>query len=200
MRRRREIMDHLLDWGREGLQLIALALVPVLATWAALASWRSRSLSRAQAATSAGIDVVLLLSLVVIGVLGLRLGRGLPGGFEQWNLVPFRDLARSLDGRPWGLQPAVAGLLANLALFVPFGMAFALRFRNRSWRTLLVLTAAISIGVELWQAVTATGRSSDVTDVVMNTVGGLTGFAMARTLFGGARRPHVVPSARPSRD
>jgi|SRR5688572_8139299 glycopeptide antibiotics resistance protein len=192
-------MEHLFDWGREGLQLIALALVPVLATWAALASWRSRSVSRAQAATSASIDVLLLLSLVVIGVLGLRLGRGLPSGFEQWNLVPFRDLARSLDGRPWGLQPAVAGLLANLGLFVPFGIAFALRFRQRSWRTLLVLTAAISIGVELWQAVTATGRSSDVTDVVMNTAGGLTGFAMGRTLVDRARKRQVTPLAGPSR-
>lgn len=190
-------MEHLLDWGREGLLLIGLALVPVIATWAVLTARRSRHGSRAQAATSASIDVVVLSSLIVIGVLGLRLGRGLPAGFEQWNLVPFRDLARALDGRPWGIQPAFAGLLGNLALFIPWGLAFSLRFRERSWRTLLVLTSAISIGVEIWQAVTATGRSSDVTDVVMNTAGGLAGFAMGRLLFRRATRAQATP-IRPS--
>ena len=184
-------MEHLLDWGREALLLIGLALVPVIATWAVLVWWRSRHRPWPQAAASAGIDVVLLLSLIVIGVLGLRLGRGLPGGFEQWNLVPFRDLARSLDGRPWGFGPAVAGLLGNLALFIPWGFAFALRFRRASWATLLVLTAAISTGVELWQAVTATGRSSDVTDVVMNTVGGLIGFGIGRMLLRQGSRPQA---------
>ena len=63
-------------------------------------------------------------------------------------------------------------LAGNFLLFVPWGLLFALRFRDRSWRTMLALTLAISLGIELWQALTATGRSSDVTDIVVNTAGG----------------------------
>jgi glycopeptide antibiotics resistance protein len=43
-------------------------------------------------------------------------------------------------------------------------------------------TFAMSVGVELWQAATATGRSSDVTDIVVNTAGGLVGFALGRAV------------------
>ncbi len=197
-------MAHLIEWGREALLLVALASVPVIATWVVLVGWRSRHATRRQSAASATIDVAFLLTLVVIAVLGLRPGLGLPGGFEQWNLVPFRDLARALDDRPWGIQPAVVGLLGNLLLFLPFGLVFALRFRRPGWRAMLVLTLAIAIGVELWQALTATGRSTDVTDVIMNTAGGMLGFAIGRAVprrgarieaASGAPRPTVSPHA-----
>ena len=197
-------MAHLIDWGREALLLVALASVPVIATWIALVGWRSRHAPRRHAAASATIDVAFLLSLVVIGVLGLRPGLGLPGGFEQWNLVPFRDLARALDGRPWGMQPAVVGLLGNLLLFLPFGFVSAVRFRRLTWPAMFALALAIAVGVELWQALTATGRSSDVTDVIMNTAGGMLGFAIWRALprrrprtraASGAAQPTASPHA-----
>lgn len=110
--------------------------------------------------------------------------------------MPFRDLARSLDGRPWGLRPALVGVLGNVALFVPWGFFFAFRFRGESWRTLLVVTVAMAVGVEIWQAVTATGRSSDVTDVLTNTAGGLLGFAIGRLLL--RLRPGPAPASSPS--
>jgi hypothetical protein len=56
---------------------------------------------------------------------------GLPAGFQQWNLIPFHDLARALDGRPWGLAPAEAEVVANVAALVPWGFVVALRSRQR---------------------------------------------------------------------
>ena len=69
---------------------LTVALVPAAILWAVLTARRSRTRSVARAAFSAGVDVGLLLSIALICVVGLRPGRGLPGGFEQWNLVPFR--------------------------------------------------------------------------------------------------------------
>lgn len=176
----RATMDHLIDWGRGTFVLFGIASAAAVAVWVPLALWRSRTASRRAAVASAAVDMALGLSLIAIGIAGLRPGIGLPGGFEQWNLVPFRDLARAIDGRPWGLAEAVVGVVGNLVLFVPWGFLFALRFRDRSWRTLLVVTLVIAVSVELWQAVTATGRSSDVTDIVVNTAGGLVGYGLGR--------------------
>ena len=175
-------VDYLLERGSETLLVLALALVPAAILWAVLTARRSRTRSVSRAALSAGVDVGLLLSIALICVVGLRPGRGLQGGFDQWNLVPFRDLARAIDGRPWGLQPAAAGVAANVAVFVPWGLFFALRFRRTRWWRFLGLTLAISAAIEVWQAISATGRSSDVTDIVTNTAGGLIGYTTARGL------------------
>jgi hypothetical protein len=107
-------MDYLIGWGLATSLLFGAASVLALAALVALALWRSRTASRRVAVASAAVDVALVLALVAIAVAGLRPGLGLPGGFEQWNLVPFRDLARAIDGRPWGLGPAVVGVVGNL--------------------------------------------------------------------------------------
>jgi glycopeptide antibiotics resistance protein len=191
-------MDHLIDWGRGSVLLFGSASAVAFAVWIALALRRSRTASRRLAIASAAVDVALVLSLVAIGVAGLRPGIGLPGGFEQWNFVPFRDLARAIDGRPWGLATAVVGVVGNLVLFVPWGFIFALRFPSRSWRTLLVVTLVMAVGVELWQAVTATGRSSDVTDIVVNTTGGLIGYGLGRVAVRASARQRSSASASAS--
>ena len=180
-------MDYLLLRGSEAVLVLTVALVPAAILWAVLTARRSRTRSMARAAISAGIDVGLLLSIALICVVGLRPGRGNPGGFEQWNLVPFRDLARAIDGRPWGLEPAVAGVAVNVAVFVPWGLFFALRFPRTRWWSFLALTLAASTAIEIWQAFNATGRSSDVTDIITNTAGGLVGYAIAR----GLQRAHA---------
>ena len=182
-------MDYLLSWARASVLLFGAVSVVAIVAFIVTALRRSRATPLGRAVATAALDTVLVLSLVAIGIAGLRPGLGLPGGFEQWNLIPFRDLARALDGRPWGLSAAVVGLAGNFLLFVPWGLLFALRFRDRSWRTMLALTLAISLGIELWQALTATGRSSDVTDIVVNTAGGMVGFALGRLLI---RPPEVA--------
>ena len=187
-------MDYLLLRGSETVLALAVALIPAAILWAVLTARRSSTRPFARAAFSAGVDVGLLLSIVLICAIGLPPGRGLPGGFEQWNLVPFRDLARAIDGRPWGLQPAAAGVAANVAVFVPWGLFFALRFRRTRWWSFLALTAALSTAIEVWQAVNATGRSSDITDILTNTAGGLIGYGIARGLLSAhARADRLTP-------
>jgi len=169
----------LLRWGLNALLLASVALVPCAVVWVGLVLWRTRAVGRTAALRSANLDVALLGSLAIIAVVGLRPGLGLDPGSEQWNWVPFRDLVRSFDGPGWGVQLAAANLAGNALLFLPLGLCLGLRFpRTRAW-LLLIVVAAVSIGVEIGQALTATGRLSDVTDILMNMTGGLIGVAVA---------------------
>jgi VanZ family protein len=65
-----------------------------------------------------------------------------------------------------------------------------------------MLMLAMSTGIEVWQAFNATGRSSDVTDILTNTTGGVLGFAIGRGCRWAAtavgRRTADDPLAQPS--
>jgi glycopeptide antibiotics resistance protein len=84
-------------------------------------------------------------------------------------------------------QIAVADLLGNALLFVPFGLVTAIHFPTTGWRASLAVAALSSLAAEVGQALEATGRVSDVTDITMNTLGGAIGFGVARWAAG--RRP-----------
>jgi glycopeptide antibiotics resistance protein len=81
----------------------------------------------------------------------------------------------------------------NLLIFVPFGIYVALLVPTASVWRVAVLSAAASLSLEVAQFVLASG-SSDVTDVIVNTAGGVVGWstlALARIRLG-ARTAGVV--------
>ena len=127
-------------------------------------------------------------------------GRGSAGAPATGrSLVPFEDLVRSL--RPempaYALDLAVGNLVANVLLFVPFGLALTLRgWHVPMWRVAMV-SAALSVGIELTQGLAGNGRSADITDVLMNTLGGVCGWVLGRALLL-ALRPtvHWIRQAR----
>ena len=68
-------------------------------------------------------------------------------------------------------------VVANLLLFVPFGLYLGLLAPSWSWWRAAGVFAGASLGLEVAQYVLAVG-SSDVTDVIVNTAGGLSGIAV----------------------
>ncbi|MGW4929843.1 VanZ family protein [Agromyces sp. NPDC004153] len=78
-------------------------------------------------------------------------------------------------------------VVANLLLFVPFGVYLRLLAPSWSWWRAAGVFAGASLGLEIAQYVLAVG-SSDVTDVIVNTGGGLAGLG----LIAGARRRHAT--------
>lgn len=173
-------MDQLIGNGWRAMGVLLVAALPAVAVWAVLTAIRARRLDRATAMRSSALDVGVGWSLVVIAVVGLRPGFGETPDWGQWNLVPFVDLLRSLRQADWVREIAVANLVGNVLFFVPWGMAAGLRFPTMRWRLLIALTAAISLAVEIGQAIEASGRISDITDVLMNTLGGAIGFGAVR--------------------
>lgn len=92
------------------------------------------------------------------------------GGYRVIKLVPFAATSEAGASTP-------LDVIANLVLFIPFGIYLGLLAPSRPWwKSAGVLTLA-SLALEVTQYVLAVGRS-DITDVIVNTVGGLAGLAL----------------------
>lgn len=142
------------------------------------------------------LTIVGLAGFGYLAVLAnLTLWRSGTGVGLHANLVPFRTVARCLAGphRLRGLQ-ALGGGLARLA---PLGLLLAVASRIRG-RWAACTLAGTSLLIEAWQWAAVSGRSADVDDVLLNTVGGLLAYAGGLAALAGLARvvPAVVESAR----
>ena len=86
------------------------------------------------------------------------------------KLVPFFSTAED------GASPP-ADVAVNAVLFVPFGIYLGLLAPSWRWWKVAGVVAAASLGLEASQYVLAVG-SADVTDVIVNTAGGLAGLGL----------------------
>ena len=98
-----------------------------------------------------------------------------PNFLEEANLEPFRDLKRGYLG-------ARTGIILNFLMFVPLGFLLpALKKRGPVRVALAAFLASLCIeGVQLlycWGGV-SNRRIFDVTDLIMNTAGGVAGFLL----------------------
>lgn len=159
---------------------------------------------------SFGASFRLSLCLAVVlgaafAVLARRHRRSVAATFSDWLLAssfaavvaftqyaPYDGRGRAVDLRPFDtIWHALQGegdtlILANLALFVPVGMAFA----AQRWRRgpTLVASALLSVAAESMQYVTGNGRISQLDDVIVNTTGAFLGWLVVNALRAGTRR------------
>lgn len=111
--------------------------------------------------------ITLLLWLVLF-----KFSLDLGGVFEEQirtiNLIPFVDITTSL-----------LGTIENGLIFVPFGLLLGVNFKHFSPQKMLTIMFCFSLGVEITQYVFGIGIT-DITDVIMNTAGGLFGLWLYR--------------------
>lgn len=88
------------------------------------------------------------------------------------NLMPFRTFASD----PWSLLI----LLGNVIMFIPIGFFAALLWRNTSWKRLLTIGLLTTLSIELVQLLI--GRTFDIDDLLLNTLGVLLGGLLCRLL------------------
>jgi glycopeptide antibiotics resistance protein len=67
-------------------------------------------------------------------------------------------------------------MIANVIAFIPFGVMLGVNFKQVVWRYKLAVIFAFSVAVEIIQYCLAIG-ATDITDVIMNTIGGSLGLA-----------------------
>ena len=79
------------------------------------------------------------------------------------NLIPFA-FARNSE------------MIANIVAFIPFGVMLGVNFKQVAFGNKVGLIFAFSLAVEIIQYALAIG-AADVTDLIMNTLGGLIGLA-----------------------
>ncbi|MFK4837716.1 VanZ family protein [Microbacterium sp. ZW T2_14] len=97
------------------------------------------------------------------------------GGVDRVvKLVPFAATAGQGASKP-------AEVVINFLLFIPFGLYLGLLAPSWRWWRIAVVLAGASLALEVTQFVLAIG-STDVTDVVVNTAGGLTGLAIVAAM------------------
>lgn len=117
--------------------------------------------------------VVFVLYLVFLAKL-LLLSRT-PGSVRSLNLIPFRTIADYLFSNSAGVRRFSLGeVLGNVVVFVPLGACLPLlRRRTDVWSNVRIVIA-VSVTVEVLQGLLGVG-ASDVDDVILNALGGLTG-------------------------
>jgi hypothetical protein len=115
--------------------------------------------------------LVLLTGLVLWKLEIPYLGDGTD---RQVKLVPFVATSHAGASAPYEV-------LANVLLFVPFGVYLRLLAPSATWWRLAGTMAAVSLSLEVGQYVLSVGRS-DISDVVANTAGGLLGLGAVQAV------------------
>lgn len=156
-----EIARILLDKFCGGLAALPLSLIYIFI------------FDRERAKQKWGWMVLLVLYLsamyIVVGVPGVQYIRWDP----TLNLIPFQDFS----------PRNVLGMGMNAIMFAPLGFLLPAYFeRYRHWGRTLAAGLLTSLTVELIQLFTF--RATDVDDLIMNTLGVLIGFLIAKLIFG----------------
>ncbi len=82
---------------------------------------------------------------------------------------------RSLNFVPFANASGSSGeSVANVLVFIPFGLLLGVNFKRMGFLTKLLIVLSASIAAEAIQYMFAIG-ATDITDVITNTLGGLTG-------------------------
>lgn len=147
--------------------LAALAAVYLLTL---LPRWR-----RAGGRTLAVRTVFFAYLVCVLGVTLLPVLVNLPelagNPYIPMELEPFRDLRN-------GYGNAARQLVLNVVMTVPLGFLWPLvRQRRGLWRAVMA-AFLLSLSIELLQPLLTTHRTSDITDLIANTAGGLAGYLL----------------------
>ena len=191
-------MQLLLRWTRSELGEIVIAALAMAVVWLLLVAWRSRNHARGEAMRASVKDMAVVMSLVAILIFTVQPSLVVRQDWTHLSIVPFEDLLRSLDRVGRAREVAVANLVGNIVLFVPWGAALAARFGGMSFKVAFLLIAGLSSGVETVQTIWPIVRSSDVTDVLMNALGGVVGFVIIRAAMSVRPAPQPAGSAHPA--
>ncbi|WP_421742074.1 VanZ family protein [Cellulomonas sp.] len=108
------------------------------------------------------------------------------GPDDGFDLV--RTVLTWLDAHGFPLTYSATEFLANIVLFVPFGLLVGLLTRLRPW-TVVGLGLATSVAIELAQLLFRPDRVADVRDLVANTLGTAVGVGVLLAARARRREP-----------
>lgn len=149
---------------------LCLALVILLVLY--LCFWRKKGFSYSAKRAFFYVIIVFMLSFTVMPV-GIYNGKLNFDCFDTVNLIPYRDVTSHYLG-------AVRESIANVFLFVPFGIMIPAFFSKGFIKTVL-FAATFSLFIESYQLLGvflcfAETRTFDITDIINNTIGSVLGF------------------------
>ena len=172
----------ILTWLVGSIALALIAAAPLILLGAVAIAWRRRTRSWSEAAVPVVRALAIPTVILVILVFALRPGDIVPGDTYAINLEPFRDLRRSVEfGQSVSID--IQNVIGNAAMFVPLGLAIAWVFPGARFVLAMLVAIVLSVTIEVAQSTPSVGRSSDITDVIMNTTGAAIGFVVGRAVL-----------------
>lgn len=90
--------------------------------------------------------------------------------YGESNFVPFKEIFRYSIGS----NKFIKNVLGNIILFIPFGFLSSYLLKNRKLGVITILTIIASGTIETVQYYI--GRVFDIDDIILNLLGGITGF------------------------
>lgn len=113
----------------------------------------------------------------------------------RYNLELFKEIRRFITYREQlGTFAVLANLAGNIVIFVPYGFFISMASRSRGFFKTLFFSMGLSLCVEVTQLFTRVG-SFDVDDILLNTIGGVTGYIVF-LMCNGVRRKHDVRNGK----
>ena len=109
----------------------------------------------------------------------------------RYNLELFKEIRRFITYREQlGTFAVLANLAGNILIFVPYGFFISMASRSRGFFKTLLCSMSLSLAVEIVQLFTRVG-SFDVDDILLNTIGGVSGYILFVICNGIRRKYHV---------
>ncbi len=114
----------------------------------------------------AGIIFIILFATILISIIGSGLNFNPP--YHRLNLIPFSWLFDTFT---------MSQVISNIIMFIPLGFLLPIVFKKfRSFFNTTLFAFAFSFFIECFQYFI--GRSSDIDDLILNTLGGIIGYGI----------------------
>ena len=158
-------------------------LVPLFLVVALIIGIIAYILGRKKKVSLKRVILNILFFLSVIGILLVTLLPQIIGAPRVLNLVPFVGMYNILFHSVEITVP-IRNLGFNILLFVPFGLFLSIKksYLRKTLKNVVISGLLFSIMIEILQYAFPMGRSADVDDVILNTIGTLLGYIVWEVL------------------
>lgn len=92
------------------------------------------------------------------------------------NIIPFKEIFRY----KFGSKLFVRNIIGNILLFLPYGYFASDYLKSKKIWLICFLTGIVSLTIEVVQL--NIGRTFDIDDIILNTIGGLFGYLLYRLM------------------
>ena len=132
------------------------------------------------------LTLFLLYMGMLLKILIFRDSNPTGSGLHQVNLVPFKTIAEyavmAVQNGRTGIKQFLLNIPGNVAILVPFGIFLPILFKKMNrWQRVMLSASCFSIFIEILQYILNVG-SSDIDDVILNTLGSVAGCFVFRWL------------------
>ena len=135
--------------------------------------WKKKGAKRILLNTITYVYIVAVLTVTVMPVIeNVKYIGTFP--YRYMRVIPFDDYN-------CGRAEALRQIFLNTLMFVPFGILVPM-IRKYNFIAVSFFSFAFSVLIEVFQPFISSVRYSDVTDVIMNTLGGIIGYLIFITL------------------